>query len=511
MAALRVPASRLALLSALVVALAGVLAVFVAPESIVRAGTLPAKAGPTEVTVEGAPIDLAGDLRAQARELGRAWMHERLALLGPDGRRIVHGRAWWGGSVDADELVRLLMAAKDSGSLMRRVHAEVGEGAALDLPLPVSFDASRALAVVTTMKDDLDRRPRDARLDTATHEVRPHEDGLRVDVWRTAEAIERALREKRAEARVVAEVLRAHRSEADLAGVSMDAVLGTFDTHYDASYESEDRTFNLRVAASKIDGLVLLPGEELDFNEVVGERNEANGFRVAKVIAAGELVDGIGGGTCQISGTLHAAVFFAGLPVLERRPHSRPSSYIKLGLDAAVSYPSLNFRFRNDRDFPIVIGFSVDGGIARATLYGRETHTQVTFVRRIDEVIPFEERTVDDPELPRGVRVLAQRGIPGFELTRYRIVRDVRTNQAVRERLEDEYPPTTQLYRVGTGGAAPEGFTPPAGDTHLEYVADEFLELTMGAGVEGALETRRAGRTGAYGWMARMGLPVPAP
>jgi vancomycin resistance protein YoaR len=359
--------------------------------------------------------------------------------------------------------------------------------------------------LVLQLKDDLDQRAQDARVDTETKLVRPHRDGLLVDAWASLEAIERAHRTGATRAELVAERTPARRTLSDLHDVRMDAVLGTFETRYNPTEKAEDRTFNLRVAASRIDGLVLMPGEELDFNEVVGERSEANGFRVAPVIAAGELVDGIGGGTCQISGTLHAAVFFAGLPIIERRPHSRPSFYIKLGLDAAVSYPSLNFRFRNDRDFPIVIGFTVDGGVARATIWGARHETMVSFVRRVDETMAFEERETEDPSLPRGTRVLSQRGIPGFELARWRVVRDPRTNQAVREAMEDTYPPTTQIWRVGTGGAAPPEWQPPPDDEHPEYTADEYLELTQGAGIDGTQEVRRAGRTGAPGWTVAAG------
>ncbi|MEM9194351.1 MAG: VanW family protein, partial [Myxococcota bacterium] len=236
------------------------------------------------------------------------------------------------------------------------------------------------------------------------------------------------------------------------------------------------------------------------------ERNEANGFRVAPVIAAGELVDGIGGGTCQVSGTLHGAVFFAGLPILDRRPHSRPSFYIKLGLDAAVSYPTLNFRFRNDLDFPIVIGLTVEGGWVRSTLWGREHHRQVSFIRRVDEAMAFEERDVEDADLPSGVRVLSQRGIPGFRLKRWRIVRDMRSHQAIRESMEDIYPPTTQIWRVGTGGPIPEEYVPPSDDDHPEYTADEYLSMTQGVGLSRMQEIRRAGRYGVGGWTVAAGF-----
>src|SRR5690606_9944049 len=115
-----------------------------------------------------------------------------------------------------------------------------------------------------------------------------------------------------------------------------------------------------------------MPGEEFDFNAVVGPRDEAHGYRVATVIAQGELVDGLGGGTCQISGTLHAAALFAGLEIAERYPHSRPSSYIKLGLDATVAYPSITYRVRNPFDYPVVLHEKVAGGVVRAEILGPE-------------------------------------------------------------------------------------------------------------------------------------------
>ena len=76
-------------------------------------------------------------------------------------------------------------------------------------------------------------------------------------------------------------------------------MLGYFETNYSRSMRYQARTFNLRLAASKLDGYVLLPGETFDFNDVVGPRDEANGYKVAPVIAEGELVDGIGGGTVR--------------------------------------------------------------------------------------------------------------------------------------------------------------------------------------------------------------------
>lgn len=263
-----------------------------------------------------------------------------------------------------------------------------------------------------------------------------------------------------------------------------------------------------------------MPGQTFDFNATVGPRDEAHGYRVAPVIAEGELVDGLGGGTCQISGTLHGAAFFAGLHMVERYPHSRPSYYIKLGLDATVVYPTINFRFRNDFDTPIVLHETVKdetatNGVVRAEILGAERKLTVSYFRRIDAVVPFEEVERETPKLPEGVRVLAQRGMPGFHTSSSRVVRD--GAYAVREKWSDTYPPTTQIIHVGTGPKADDEKKKPQDDAHPEYVVAEYLVVTQGpdihtpgaAGPEpggGTVENSEPGKTGTKGWTEAAGM-----
>jgi vancomycin resistance protein YoaR len=353
------------------------------------------------------------------------------------------------------------------------------------------------------IKDRIDREPVDAHVDTDAGTAVPARPGLALDVHASLERIDRALIDGAAEVQLATHVVQPGRTIAGLSDVALDATLSEFSTRHSRGEKARERTHNLRVAASKIDGHVLQPGEVFDFNEVVGDRTRAAGFKMAPVISYGKLVDGMGGGTCQIASTLHAAVFFAGLPILERHPHSRPSFYIKLGLDAAVAYGSLNFKFKNDRPYPVVIAMGVEDGFVRAALHGPERKHEVTFLRRVDETMPFEEQVVEDEELPSGLRVLAQRGIPGFRLTRLRVVRDEQTQVAVREKSTDTYPPTTQLWRVGTGPEADDEFELPRNDAHPEYVADEYMKAVAGPGIDGIDVTRKAGRTGTYGWTER--------
>lgn len=460
--------------------------------------------GVVAVSVAGRVVDVGGDVLSRSRALAEDYAQQAITITLPSGDRVVTRRVL-GMEVDEPALRRWLVESTDPLSPLRQY---AGEGEDLALPLPTRVDTARAMRTLQALRREVDQPARDAQLDPATGEVQEEREGRTLDVWASLDALHAAAAPDVRRLALVVDRQTPRRRAAHFEGLTADHVLGTFATPYNGTADAADRTHNLRVVASKIDGLVLLPGETFDFNAVVGERSLANGFRPATVIAAGELVDGVGGGACQIAGTLHAAAFFAGLEIVERSPHSRPSSYIKLGLDAAVSYPNINFRFRNDKPYPVLLRVQVTGGEASAEIRGPEQEQLVSYVRRVERFLPFEERTREDSSLPTGVRVLAQRGVPGFEVTRYRVIRDLAANTAVRQAQgEDTYPPTTQIWRIGTGGAAPEGFEPPSGDTHNEYRADEYTVLSQGTGVDGTQTVRRAGRTGRVGWIVREGMP----
>ncbi|MEM9073734.1 MAG: VanW family protein [Myxococcota bacterium] len=458
------------------------------------------RAEPTfRLRVGGVPVDLHGDLNAQANAMAERFLDESIAVI-VLGRPTEQTRRSLGAVVDTDRLSGWLTQLSNPDS-----EARANAAGELDLRLPVTVDPEVALPWLEGLKRDHDRPARNATVNVESGEIVPEQHGRSVDVWATLDALHDVFASRAEHVDVAIGRTEATRTRGELDGAVFDTVLGSFDTPYNGN--DRDRTHNLRVAARKIDGVVLLPGEVFDYNEVVGERNQVNGFRPATVIAGGELADGVGGGACQLAGTLHAAAYFAGLEIVERNPHSRPSSYIKLGLDAAVAWPNINFRFRNNKAFPILVRLYNRGGFTHAELRGVERNHLVSFVRRVDSFRTYGERTIEDPDLPEGVRVLSQRGVPGFEVTTWRVLRDVATNQAVRERSESSYPPTTQIWRLGTGGAVPEEYEPPAGDEHGEYRADEYLVATQGPDTDGIEHVRRAGRTGAPGWTVRQGMP----
>lgn len=149
--------------------------------------------------------------------------------------------------------------------------------------------------------------------------------------------------------------------------------LSTYSTRYTSN---ADRTTNLRLAASKINGTVLMPGEVFSYNKVVGRRTIAAGYKDAKIYQDGQVIDGLGGGICQISTTLFNAALYANLEIVERRNHQFVPSYVVAGRDATVVYGSQDFKFKNIRNYPIKINCSVSGGIAKFDIYGLREGTE---------------------------------------------------------------------------------------------------------------------------------------
>ena len=121
-----------------------------------------------------------------------------------------------------------------------------------------------------------------------------------------------------------------------------------------------NRISNIRLACSRFDGMVLQPGEQFSYNDVVGERTAEAGFLPAPTYNGTAHEMGLGGGICQVSSTLYNAVLYANLQIDERVCHTMVVGYLPLGLDATVDWPSTNFAFTNNRDYPIRLKAGVD-------------------------------------------------------------------------------------------------------------------------------------------------------
>ena len=226
--------------------------------------------------------------------------------------------------------------------------------------------------------------------------------------------------------------------------------LGSCSTNYNAG--NKNRTTNLILAAQKINGTVLLPGEEFSYNKIVGERTISAGFKEAAVYSNGQVVDGLGGGICQISSTLYDAVIYANLSVTERRNHQFVTSYLPAGKDATVVWGSQDFKFVNTRKYPIRIEATVNGGVATITIWGlkEEVEYDITIETKKIATIAYTTQYIQDPSLPIGKEVVQQAGSNGRKVEAYKVVK--LNGKVVSTTLlsKDTYNAMKRIVRVGT-------------------------------------------------------------
>lgn len=154
-------------------------------------------------------------------------------------------------------------------------------------------------------------------------------------------------------------------SEEQAAGQTVSNIIGSYATEYDANIP---RAVNVSVAASRINGVVIQPGGTFSFNQTILPRTTENGYVEAPVIVGKTYVPGIGGGICQVSSTLYAAMLSAGLPATERHPHSLEVPYIPVGMDATISGNVKDLKFTNIFEKPIQIYASADNGVLTVTI-----------------------------------------------------------------------------------------------------------------------------------------------
>lgn len=236
--------------------------------------------------------------------------------------------------------------------------------------------------------------------------------------------------------------------------------LGTYTTKYNAG--EIGRTKNVNLAARSINNIVLKKGEVFSYNNVLGERTEARGYSGAKVYAGGEVVDGLGGGICQVSSTLYNAVLFADLQIVTRTCHSLPVTYVPLGRDATVSYGSIDFKFKNQYDDPIKISASSGGGTLTVSIYGKKTSDKKVelYTERIS-TIPFEEIERPDEEIPEGETKVKQTGSNGAVVKTYKKVTE--NGKVISNKLlhTSRYNPINKIILVPPAKEVPPEEVPP--------------------------------------------------
>lgn len=297
--------------------------------------------------------------------------------------------------------------------------------------------------------EEIHTEPQDAYIKKDPFEIVVDKDGVDFDI--SMEEAKKIVSEKGKEEYIIPlKITKAKKTVKDLGSKAFPDRLSRYSTRYDAS--NRDRSTNLELSAKKINGTVLLPGEEFSYNKVVGKRTIENGYKNAAVFSNGRVEDGLGGGICQISTTLYNAVLLANLEITERRNHSFVTSYEDPGRDATVVYGVQDFKFKNSRKYPVKIEASVKNGVATMTVMGIKEDVEYDVKIRAYKTatIPYKTEKRKNANLAEGKEKVIQSGTNGCKAVCYR---DLYLNgKKVKTELlsRDTYSTMKRIVEVGT-------------------------------------------------------------
>lgn len=238
---------------------------------------------------------------------------------------------------------------------------------------------------------------------------------------------------------------------------SIQDVLGSY--HTDFGTVVNGRTNNIKVGASKLDGLVVYPGETVSVADAIGPTTAENGFYLAGSYENGTTVETYGGGICQVSTTLYNAVIRAELEIVTRAAHSMIVSYVEPSMDAAIADGIKDLQFKNNQETPVYIEGYTSGGIIYFNIYGKETrpsNRRVDFVSEVTSQTEPEKEYVAVGDQPVGYIETTTKPHVGYTARLWKVVyeNDVEVSRKVFN--NSKYNPSKEVISVGVGGATPE-------------------------------------------------------
>ena len=294
--------------------------------------------------------------------------------------------------------------------------------------------------------EEVHKEAQDAYYEEEPFAIYPEVEGIDFDLEQAREM----LKEEKQEYIIPLIITKPEKTLEDIGEKAFPDELATFTTRYDAS--DVDRTTNLKLACGKLNGTVVLSGETFSYNDTLGPRTVAAGYKNAKIYEAGQVVDGLGGGICQISSTLYNTALKANMEIVERRNHQFVTSYVPAGKDATVVYGSTDFKFKNTRSYPIRIVASAQNGVATVTFYGikEEQEYEFTITPKVIATIPYTTKYIDDNTLEEGKEVVEQKGTNGLKTKTY--ITKMLNGKVISTTLlsTDTYSAMTRIVRRGT-------------------------------------------------------------
>lgn len=347
---------------------------------------------------------------------------------------IVKGKA--GYSIHQEELKNKIYAQ------LKNIHTNYQE-----IEIPTIYKEPDAINL-EKIRREIYKEPQDAYVSKNPTTVHVHVDG--VDFGISMEEAKKLIEEEKEEYKIPLKITTPKKTIKDLGEEAFPDTLSNFTTRYDAG--SRNRATNIELAAKKINGTVIMPGEKFSYNTTVGRATLEAGFKEGTAYVGGKVVPDVGGGICQVSSTLYNAVLLANLEIGERNNHTFLTGYVAASRDATVYYGSLDFTFKNSRKYPVKVVASAKNGVCKVSIQGikEEKEYEVVIQSKITSYINQTTKYVEDATLEEGKEIVEQYGSNGCRSEGYRILK--LNGKVISQTLlsKDTYRPMERIIRRGT-------------------------------------------------------------
>ena len=295
---------------------------------------------------------------------------------------------------------------------------------------------------IEKIRNEIYKEPQNASVskdkETGKTQVNTHVNGVDFDI--SIEEAKKIIAEDKEEYVIPLKIIVPDKTLSDLGEEAFPDKLSEYSTIFDSS--NRNRSNNLAISAEKIDGTIIMPGETFSYNQTVGERTIAAGYKEAGAYAGGKVVQDVGGGICQTSSTLYNAALLANLEIVDRSNHQFLTSYVDASRDATVAWGS----------YPIKIEASAKNGVCEMAIYGikEDKEYEVVIESKVLSYIPFTTKYENDATLEEGKEVVEQSGYTGCTSEAYKVLK--LNGKVVSKTLlsKDTYDPMTRIIRRGT-------------------------------------------------------------
>jgi len=291
----------------------------------------------------------------------------------------------------------------------------------LSLELAISLNEKGIMAFIEDLSQAIYTEPKNASLEIVDDKVNiiNENNGIKLDeISLKAEVLEKVWSDDKTIEIPVIKIIPEITKES-LAAMNIKTKVGEYSTKFNKALR--ERTENIKLAASILDGYILAPDDIFSFNEVVGERTGEKGFKEAPIFVNNRTVPGIGGGICQLSSTIYNVALLMDLEIIERSNHSLPVSYVPLGRDATVNYGTIDFKFKNTTKGHLLIKCKVEDDTLTVSFFGHEKPDEaIELHSEVVRKIPPPVRTINDDNLEEGKTNLIP-GSPGYQVKLYKV------------------------------------------------------------------------------------------